>query len=101
MYMALMLLFELLTAALVLSGGPLLSQNMNHTLYPGENHKLGSFFHRVPLIDKMCNIGFQPLSPSFSCIHSSHVNAHRLDICDTMVYQYNSMGLGLPIANSS
>ena len=59
-YTTLVLLVALLAAALVLSGGPLLSQNMNHTFFPGANHKLGSFCHHVPLIDKTCNTGFQP-----------------------------------------
>ena len=60
-YMALMLLVAQLVAVLALSGGPLLSQNMNHTFFLGANHKLDSFFHHVSLIDKMCNTGFQPL----------------------------------------
>ena len=46
-YTALVLLVEILVAMLVLFGGPHLSQNMNHTSFPGANHKLKSFNHRV------------------------------------------------------
>ena len=100
-YRELVLLVALVVVMIVLSGGPHLSQNMNHMFFPGENHKLDNFCHRVPLIDKMCNIVFHPLKPSSTCIHNSNVDAHKPDICDTMVYQHNLMGLGLLIVNNS
>ena len=52
MYTEPMLLVVLLAAVLALSGGPHLSQSMNHASFPRANHKLDSFCHHVRLTEK-------------------------------------------------
>ena len=54
-YMVPGILVVLLAAVLVLSGGPPLSQSMNRTSFPGENHKRNRFFRHFQLIDKTYN----------------------------------------------
>ena len=45
-------------AALAFPKGPNLSQNMNHTSFPGANHNLDSFYHHVRMADKMYSTNF-------------------------------------------
>ena len=59
-YRELVLLVALLVAILALSRVPHLSQNMNHTSFPGENHKLNNFYHHVLLTGKMYSTYFLP-----------------------------------------
>ena len=60
MYTALPLSVVLLVAVLALPEGPQFSQSMNHMSFPGEIHKLNSFYHRVLLTDKKYNIDSLP-----------------------------------------
>ena len=59
MDMELVLLVVLLAAILALSMGPPLSQSMNHTSFPGANHKHGIFCCHVQLTDKMYITNFR------------------------------------------
>ena len=59
MYMVFVLLVVLLATVLALFGGPLLSKTMNHTSFPGANHKRDSFCRHVQLTDKMYSTNFR------------------------------------------
>ena len=54
------LLVVLLAAVLALSGGPHLSQSMNHMSFPRANHKLYMFCRHGQLTDKMYSTNFLP-----------------------------------------
>ena len=68
------------------------SQSMNHILCPKVDHMHDSLCLHAPPIYKRNNIGWLVLMLSSTCSYILHANAHRLDICDTMVHCCNLMG---------
>ena len=74
---------------------PLPSHSMSHMFSPRVGHMRDNLYLHAQHIDIMCSIGLSASSPSSACIRISHVDAHILDKCGTMVHCHNSMGSAL------
>ena len=81
--------------------GLLPSQNMSHKLFPEAYHMPDSLYPHARLSDRMNSINWHALTPSFAYSYITHVNVHRLGICDTMSHHRYLMGLELQITDSS
>ena len=73
------------------------SHIMSHMSFPAVVHMHDSLYLHAQQIDKMRSIGLLVSLPSSACIYILHVDAHKLDICSTIVHLHNSMGLVLLI----